>query len=228
MTLAIVIPVLNEADGIVASLTALASLRENGVQIVIADGGSEDGSKELATPLCDRVVTSRRGRAVQMNAGAAAANGNALLFLHADTRLPPSADRIILEELRAKTLGWGHFDISIEGQSALLPLIAASMNLRSRLTGIATGDRAMFMTRETFDAVGGFPEQPLMEDIEMSRRLKRLARPIALRERVTTSGRRWDQNGPMRTMLLMWQLRLAYFLGAEPAALARRYGYRAD
>jgi rSAM/selenodomain-associated transferase 2 len=226
MTLSIVIPALNEAASIARSLNALAALRARGTEIVVADGGSDDGTASLAAPLTDRVVTSIRGRAAQMNAGAAAANGSVLLFLHADTRLPEDADRIVARHIGDRRVAWGRFDIAIEGRSAFLPLIAATMNIRSRLTGIATGDQAIFMTRAAFEAAGGFPEIPLMEDVEMTKRLKRLAWPICLRERAATSGRRWDDNGPLRTMLLMWRLRLAYFLGAEPAALARRYGYR--
>ncbi len=226
--LSIIIPVLNEEGGIEAALTALAPLRRRGVEIVVVDGGSTDATREIARPLADRLVDSPRGRAAQMNAGAAGTRGTILLFLHADTRLPAQADATVERQIGGHTRAWGRFDIAILGRSRLLPVIAGAMNLRSRLTGIATGDQAMFMTRAAFDAAGGFPAIALMEDVAMSTRLKRLAPPLCLRERVTTSGRRWDDNGPLRTILLMWRLRLSYFLGAEPSALARRYGYRTD
>jgi rSAM/selenodomain-associated transferase 2 len=160
-----------------------------------------------------------------MNAGAAQASGNVLMFLHADTRLPPEAERLVLDGLARSGRAWGRFDVAIEGRPRMLKLIASAMNLRSRVTGIATGDQAVFVTREAFDAVGGFPEIPLMEDIALSRALKRVSRPLCLRERAITSGRRWETHGVWHTTLLMWQLRLLYFLGADPAALARRYGY---
>lgn len=159
-----------------------------------------------------------------MNAGAAASRAPALLFLHVDTELPDGADSKILAALDRRRL-WGRFDVTIAGRHPLLPLIGGSMNLRSRLTGIATGDHAVFMTREAFDACGGFPDIPLMEDIAMSRALKRLSRPACLSARVVTSGRRWDTYGAVRTILSMWRLRLAFFLGADPARLARAYGY---
>jgi rSAM/selenodomain-associated transferase 2 len=223
--LSVDIPVLNEAASILAALEALAPMRARGAEIIVVDGGSADDTVALATPLADRVVTSARGRATQMNAGATAAHGGVLAFLHADTRLPPEADQLILDGLAQSWRAWGRFDVTIEGRHPLLPLIAASMNARSRLTGIATGDQAMFVTREAFATVGGFPEIALMEDIEFARRLKRMSRPLCLRARVTTSGRRWEQRGIMRTVLLMWRLRLAYFFGADTQDLARRYGY---
>ena len=170
-----------------------------------------------------RVISSARGRAIQMNAGAAIARGDVLLFLHADTRLPPNADELILEGLTQSQRAWGRFDVTIEGSHPLLPLVAALMNARSRLTGIATGDQALFVTRDAFNAAGGFPEIALMEDIELSRRLKRISPPLSLRARVTTSGRRWERRGVVRTILLMWRLRLAHFFGTSPESLARRY-----
>lgn len=224
-TLSIVIPVLDEEAGIVAALTALAPLRARGAELIVVDGGSRDHTVTLARPLCDRIVTSARGRAAQMNAGAALAQGDVLLFLHADTRLPDNADALIERALDLGRRGWGRFDVRIVGDHWFLPVIAAMMNTRSRATGIATGDQAMFVIREAFAMIGGFPDISLMEDIEMSRRLKKLSRPICLRERAATSGRRWERNGVFKTILLMWRLRLAYFLGAEPADLARIYGH---
>jgi rSAM/selenodomain-associated transferase 2 len=226
-TLAIVIPVLDEGATIADALSALAPYRDRGTEVVVVDGGSRDATVEAARPLADRVLAAPRGRASQMNAGAAAARADVLLFLHADTRLPPDADRIVFLALKRSRRVWGRFDVTIAGRSPLLRVVAAMMNLRSRLTGIATGDQAMFMTREAFTAAGGFPDLPLMEDIVLSRRLKRIGRPVCLAARVTTSGRRWDRDGAVRTILTMWRLRLAFYLGAEPARLARRYGYGA-
>lgn len=222
--LSIVLPVLNEAPEIVAVLQALAPLRTGGAEVIVVDGGSTDRSAELARPRADRVLAAPRGRASQMNAGAAAARGGVLLFLHADTRLPEGADRLIGQAIDAGRL-WGRFDVHIEGRSAWLPLVAAMMNRRSRLTGIATGDQAVFVAREAFAAVSGFPDIPLMEDIELSRRLRRIGRPACLAARVTTSGRRWEAHGVWRTILRMWWLRLRYSLGADPRHLAVAYGY---
>jgi len=221
-TLSIVVPAWREAIGIVPTLQALAPLRARGAEILVADGGSDDGTADAARPWADRVLTAPRGRARQMNAGAAVARSDVLLFLHADTRLPPDADRLIARALDAGA-GWGRFDVRIDGRSRWLPMVAALMNLRSRLSGIATGDQAMFVRRPLFEAVGGFPDQPLMEDIELSARLRRRQRPACLRERVQTSGRRWDERGAWRTIVLMWSLRLRYACGASPDDLARAY-----
>ena len=224
MTLTIIVPVLNEAAGIEAALTALAPLRARGVEIVVIDGGSSDDTAALARPLAERMLTAPRGRAAQMNAGATAATGDVLLFLHADTRLPAGADRLELDRLARARRHWGRFDVRFDGGHRLR-VVATMMNLRSRVTGIATGDQAMFVTRAAFERVGGFPPIALMEDVALSARLKRIGRPLNLRARVTTSGRRWRENGFLRTLLLMLWLRLAYFFGGDPARLARRYGY---
>ena len=207
--LSIVIPALNEAAGLEATLQALQPLRLRGVELVLADGGSSDATPTLAQPWVDAVVDAPRGRALQMNAGAARARADVLLFLHADTRLPPLADVLVLQAVQRSDKGacWGRFDVRIEGRPRMLRVVAALMNLRSRASGIATGDQAIFITREAFERVGGFPEQVLMEDIEISRRLKRLGRPACLRARVCTSGRRWEQRGVWRTIVLMWRLR---------------------
>jgi len=219
----IVIPVLNEAAAIATTLGALQPVRRAGAEIVVVDGGSRDGTPRLAMPLADRVVAAPRGRASQMNAGAAAARCDSLLFLHADTVLPPDALASIETALRARA--WGRFDVAIDGADPLLAVVAACMNLRSRLTGIATGDQAIFIRRAAFDALGGFPAIPLMEDVAFSRKARRaLGRPACLRSRVLTSGRRWERHGVLRTIVLMWRLRLAYALGADPHRLARRYG----
>jgi rSAM/selenodomain-associated transferase 2 len=223
--LSIIVPVLNEADLIADALAALAPSRARGAELIVVDGGSRDGTADIARPLADRVVAAPRGRAAQMNAGAASARGDVLLFLHADTRLPEDADRIVLAAIARTGRPWGRFNVAIAGRSPLLAVVAFAMNLRSRLTGMATGDQAMFATRDAFARAGGFPDIPLMEDIALSRRLKHISRPLCLKEKAMTSGRRWEERGVVRTIVLMWRLRLAYFLGAEPAALARRYGY---
>ena len=223
--LSIIVPVLDEEAGIAATLQALSALRARGAEVIVADGASRDRTVALARPLCDRLIVAARGRATQMNAGASAARGEILLFLHADTRLPEDADRLIMDGLKRSGRTWGRFDVSIEGHHPLFPVIAAMMNLRSRLTGIATGDQAIFVATAAFAAIGGYPDLPLMEDIVLSRRLKRLGQPFCVSARALTSGRRWEQYGVMRTILTMWRLRLAFFFGAAPAKLAARYGH---
>jgi rSAM/selenodomain-associated transferase 2 len=225
--LSIIIPVLDEEAEIAHVLAALAPLRSRGVETIVVDGGSRDRTVALAAPLADRVIAAPRGRAVQMNAGAVAATGDVLLFLHADTRLPAEADRLVLDGLARSGRQWGRFDVRISGRHPLLRVVAALMNIRSRLTGIATGDQAMFVRRDLFERVGGFPAIPLMEDVAFSRAAKRVGEPLCLSPRAITSSRRWEQRGVMRTILLMWRLRLAYSLGAAPARLAHLYGYAA-
>lgn len=220
--LSIVLPTLNEAAIIEATLTRLQAMKAAGVELLVVDGGSRDETPARARPLATRVIESAPGRARQMNAGAAEARGRALLFLHADTDLPTGAEAAIAAAL-AEGHAWGRFDVRLAGHHPLLPVIAFAMNRRSRWTGIATGDQGLFMTRAAFDAAGGFPDQPLMEDIEMSRRLKRVSRPACLHARVTTSGRRWERGGAWRTILLMWRLRWRYWRGASPDDLARAY-----
>lgn len=225
MALSIIIPTLNEEAGIESALDALATLRAAGCEVIVADGGSSDRTVALAHPRCDQVVAAARGRGAQMNAGAEAARGDVLLFLHSDTRLPDGADRLLLGELARSKRAWGRFDVRIAGRHPLLGMVACLMNWRSRLTGIATGDQVMFVDRGAFVAAGRFPDIPLMEDIALSACLRRVTRPLCLSACVTTSGRRWDEHGLVRTILLMWRLRAAFFRGADPAALARAYGY---
>jgi rSAM/selenodomain-associated transferase 2 len=223
LRISIIVPALNEADGITAVLVALAPLRARGHEVIVVDGGSSDGTAALARAVADRVVPAPRGRASQMNAGAALARGEVLLFLHADTRLPENADASVLEGLAASGKAWGRFDVRIEGASLCLPVIAFFMNLRSRATGIATGDQAIFVRREAFERAGRFPPLELMEDIALSRSLRRASRPLCLADKAVTSGRRWERRGVLRTVLLMSWLRLAFFFGAAPAKLARIY-----
>lgn len=223
MSLAIIVPVLNEAAGIEAALQALQPLRERGARIVVADGGSSDDTASRAGVLADRVIETARGRARQMNVGAqAAVDADTLLFLHADTRLPADADRQIAEAF-ARGARWGRFDVRIAGRARLLGLVAHAMNLRSRITGMCTGDQAIFCRRDLFEALGGYADLPLMEDIDFSIRARRLARPVALLPPAITSGRRWEQRGVVRTVVQMWSLRWRYHRGADPALLAREY-----
>jgi rSAM/selenodomain-associated transferase 2 len=224
-SLTIVIPVINESAHIVATLTHVQALiqasAQHRIHVIVVDGGSTDNTANLAAPLCDRVLHSPAGRAAQMNAGAHASDTDALLFLHADTTLPIDAFTSLFAALNHAA--WGRFDVRIEGQSRALPMIAFLMNLRSRLSGIATGDQAIFVQRTLLNDLGGYDLIPLMEDIALCKRLKKFGPPACLRSRVTTSGRRWERHGVWRTIWLMWSLRLRYALGADPAALAQRY-----
>ena len=221
--LSIIVPTLNEAAGIVSFLQALQRLRERSVELILVDGGSGDGTIAAASPLVDLILFSKRGRALQMNAGAAHASGDVLLFLHADTRLPDDAERLILDGLHETGRRWGRFDVRLSGAPPMLRVVEWMMNLRSRLTGIATGDQALFVERRLFDEVGEFPAIALMEDVALSAALKRHGRPLCLPQRVIASSRRWEKHGIWRTIALMWRLRLAYFLGAESERLAEIY-----
>ena len=222
MSISVVIPALNEADEIEATLRAARSPLV--AEIIVVDGGSEDGTVERARDLADAVIEGGRGRAAQMNEGAAHARAstNVLLFVHADTWLPAGFAEAIEASIRVGAVG-GRFDARLRGSHPLLPVVAKMMNLRSRLTGISTGDQAIFVRRDVFAALGGFPSIPLMEDVAFTSRLKRYGRIAALRARVSTSARRWEEFGVVRTILLMWRLRLAYALGADPEKLARSY-----
>jgi rSAM/selenodomain-associated transferase 2 len=224
--LSIIVPTLNEEAGIEQALIALAPLRDRGAEIIVADGGGEDATISRALRHCDLVVNAPRGRAMQMNAGAARATAKTLLFLHADTRLPADADTLIESGLLNSGREWGRFDIDIRGRPPMLRVIAAMMNARSTLTGVCTGDQAIFARADAFHAVGGFPDIALMEDIAFSTAMRRRGPPLRLRSAVVTSGKRWETNGVWRTIFLMWRLRAAYFFGADPAELAKRYGYR--
>lgn len=221
-SLSIIIPVLNESQGIEATLRALAPLQQRGVELVVVDGGSEDDTRSLARAHARVVLSGPRGRARQMNEGAAHARGDVLMFLHADTQLPPDADGLVLRAM-ATGATWGRFDVRISGSARMLRVIAALMNVRSRWSGIATGDQALFVRRAAFERLGGFPDQPLMEDVELSKRLCREQRPTCLRAKVVTSGRRWESRGVWRTIFLMWHLRWRYWRGEAPERLAEAY-----
>lgn len=220
--IAVIVPVLDESAALGSLLAHVRQLAEQGAEVQVVDGGSTDGTQHLLQSNGLQVLAASAGRAMQMNVGARHTDSEVLLFLHADTLLPENALAQVTQAL-ANGKVWGRFDVRIQGRSRWLPVVAFMMNLRSRLAGIATGDQALFMTREAFERAGGFPEQALMEDIEMSRRLKRLSRPACLRSKVITSGRRWDARGAWPTIVLMWKLRWAYWRGASPADIARAY-----
>jgi rSAM/selenodomain-associated transferase 2 len=223
LILSVIIPVLNEASTLRETLPRLQGLRAAGHEIIVSDGGSIDGTRELAAAWADQVLCGPAGRARQMNKGAGVAGGQVLLFLHADTRLPDSADRMIRGALQDHVTQWGRFDVRLSGPRTAYRVIETLMNLRSRWSGIATGDQAVFVRRRVFETVGGFPDIALMEDVALSRLLRARCPPVCLKQCVITSSRRWESRGIARTIVLMWRLRLAYFLGADPERLARAY-----
>jgi rSAM/selenodomain-associated transferase 2 len=223
--LCIVMPVLDEGEQLRVALRDLQHFRQRGVRVVVVDGGSSDNTMAIARELADLALVAPRGRAAQMNAGAAASSAQVLLFLHADTRLPDDADTLVQRAALAPC-GWGRFDVQIDSTALMLRIVSGAMNLRSRWTGIATGDQAMFVRHDLFTAAGGFPDLPLMEDIALSTTLKKYGPPACLSQRVVTSARRWQRHGVWRTIWLMWRLRAAYFFGADPAQLAVDYGYQ--
>ncbi len=227
LRLSIIVPMLNEAAYIEGTLRALQPLRSEGHEVIVADGGSDDGSRLLAEPLADHLLRMEGSRARVMNAATDLANGDVLLFLHADTLLPPDTPACVTQALSAANRVWGRFDIHLSGGSYGFRLIERLMNWRSCATGIATGDQAMFMTRLAYEQAGRFPDYPLMEDIALSRALRQLTRPACVRAEVIVSSRRWQHYGVVRTVLLMWWLRLGYFLGVDTVVLAQHY-HRSD
>ncbi len=221
--ISVIIPTLNEAGVIDTTLARLQPLRQRGHEVILVDGGSLDATLELARPQVDRIVTCKAGRARQMNAGASRANGKILWFVHADTIIPEQAEQAIQQAVGNQGLFWGRFDVRLSGRDIRFRLIERLMNWRSRLSGIATGDQGIFISRELFEQLNGYADLPLMEDIELSRRLKHHARPCCLYEKIVTSSRRWEQRGIWRTVFLMWRLRLLYALGSDTHKLARLY-----
>ncbi len=223
--ISVIIPVKNESAQITKTLTTLLHFRHAGHEIILIDGDSTDNTCDLAWPFCDNILHTKPGRAVQMNKGAEAAKGDILLFLHADTRLPRQALQQITEIAKKRTQQpfWGRFDVRLTGNQRIFRIIEKLMNLRSRLTGIATGDQAIFVSTSLFKQVNGFVEIPLMEDIALSKALKYICSPICIREPLLTSSRRWEKNGILKTIILMWGLRLAYFLGVSPHKLKTFY-----
>ncbi|MGZ8162385.1 MAG: TIGR04283 family arsenosugar biosynthesis glycosyltransferase [Methylobacter sp.] len=221
MNFSIIIPTWNEERCIQSCLSALQPFRSH-CEIIIADGGSTDDTQVLAAPLADKVLTSKKGRSLQMNNGARHATGEILVFLHADTRLPENALHQVQQQLDSNTQ-WGRFDIQLSGNHFMLKLIAYMMNQRSRLTGIATGDQVIFVSRQAFAAARRYPQIPIMEDIALCKALKKISPPLCLKTKVISSGRRWEEFGIYKTILLMWSLRLRYFFGANPHRLAHLY-----
>lgn len=227
MTVTVIIPTLNEEQVLPATLSH--TLRLGFEDILVVDGGSRDRTRDIVDTLAGASATrltllgSPAGRARQMNAGAAASRGEVLLFLHADTRLPEEARAAILQALQAPDCVGGRFDLRFDRDRLVGRMVSGLMNLRSRLSGIATGDQAIFVRRAVFEQLGGFSDIPLMEDVDFTRRLKRAGRTACLPEQVVTSFRRWEVQGPLRTIVLMWLLRLLYWSGVSPAVLARWY-----
>lgn len=221
--LSVIIPALNEAATIRSMLTALQPFRSIGHEIILVDGGSNDGTRKIAERWVDHLLQMPPSRARQMNAGAYYASGDTLVFLHADTYLPPAADYCIFNALEQHKKSWGRFNVQFTSDAWLLKTVAIAMNIRSCLSGIATGDQAIFIKRDLFEAIGGFPDIPLMEDIAISKQLGRYSRPACLKQKLTTSSRRWENHGIINTILQMWRLRLAYFFGANPNDLVKRY-----
>ncbi len=228
MRISVIIPVLNEAALIAQTLSTLQPLRAAGHELIVVDGGSSDDTIALSEPLADQIIRCSRGRGRQMNGGAKIARGDILLFLHTDTLLPKGADQLIIREMEKREKNWGRFDVRLSGGHLLLRIVEWLMNWRSRITGIATGDQAIFVQRKIFETVGGFPDIDLMEDITMSKFLKKYGPPLCLWQRVVTSSRRWQRNGILRTILLMWLLRLAYFYKTDPRRLAQLYDSRKE
>lgn len=222
MKLSVIIPTLNEQDTLPHTLTGLQHWRDD-VELIVVDGGSTDRTRDIAAPLVDHVRVTAPSRARQMNAGAELATGDALLFLHADTLLPPGFLSLIRQALADETHLWGRFDLSFEPRNSRLNLIAWMINKRSRWTRVCTGDQGIFVRAQVFRDFGGFRNIPLMEDIQLTRRLRYLTPPACLDAKVVTSSRRWLEKGIERTIVLMWWLRLLYWLGVPPEKLVRLY-----
>ncbi len=224
--ISIIIPVLNEEGTIEPTLLALQPMRDRGHEVIVVDGGSDDKTVSLAGTLADRVLQVPKSRGGQMRSGAMESCGEVLWFLHADTMTVPNADYFILEGVTVGNYGWGRFDVRLSGTHPLLRVVERCMNIRSRLSSIATGDQGIFVTRQFYDAAGGIPGIPIMEDIAFSRRLKKLGKPLCLKIPLNSSSRRWERQGMLKTILRMWRLRLAYAFGADPRNLVHLYEKR--
>jgi len=220
--ISIIIPVLNEEKALPVTLESLQQLRLKGTEIIVVDGGSTDNTWGIAEQYADKVVSAKAGRANQLNKGAEVSQGSLLLFLHADTQLPGNAFGLLKEYVRQDQC-WGRFNVCLNDVAWVYRVIEGMMNVRSCLTGIVTGDQAMFVSKVLFERVGGFPSIALMEDIAISKKLKKQQSLICLKERVITSARRWQENGVIATVLLMWRLRLLYFFKRSPEELAKAY-----
>jgi rSAM/selenodomain-associated transferase 2 len=221
--ISIIIPVRNEAENIGGLLNALQLYQDNGHELIVVDGASDDDTVQIARPLADKLIQTTAGRSCQMNAGAAEATGDILWFLHADSQVPGKSDELIINALTNEASTWGRFDVRLSGHCQSLRMVEMMMNFRSRITGIATGDQAIFVSKDLFEKVGGFPDQSLMEDVEISKKLKKYQSPVTVGEKLVTSSRRWEENGVIKTIFLMWMLRAAYFFGIPADKLALRY-----
>ena len=213
---------LNEAATIASTLHALRRGAPD-AEIIVADGGSVDSSVAIARPLCDAVISAPRGRARQMNAGARVSHGDALVFVHADTIVPSTFAADVASALSEPAVVGGRFDVQLDARNLPYRIIGAMISLRSRISRTGTGDQAIFVRRDVFERLGGFPDFELCEDLEFSRRLKRAGRVACLRARVTTSARRWSRDGVVRTVIMMWLIRAMYLAGVPPARLKRMY-----
>ena len=222
-TLSIIIPALDEAEALPRLLEQLAPARERGAEIIVVDGGSSDDTVTLAEAAGVRIVHAERGRARQLQAGIDVSSGEALWLLHADSSIDPFSDQHIVWNLSEYGRLWGWFSLRLDSRQWLLRVVPRAINIRSRLSGIATGDQGIFVLRSALARIGGVPMQPLMEDVELCIRLRELGPPQVLLKRITTSARHWQRRGVLRTIVLMWRLRLAYALGADPADLDQRY-----
>jgi len=222
-SVSVIVPTLDEASGIAQTLAALRRQTEPVLELIIADGGSTDGTADVARPLADRVIAAQRGRARQMSSGASVAAGDVLWFVHADTVPGEGAVAAIRAAVRGGQC-WGRLRSRLDGRRWPFRVIERFIHWRALATGISTGDQTLFVTRDAFERVGGFPDLPLMEDLAITRALRRIQWPAACPVNATTSSRRWERDGIWRTVRLMWWLRLAFWLGADPARLARRYG----
>jgi len=231
MQLSIILPTLNEAEHLNEVLDDLQHFREKGHQLIIVDGGSADDTLMIAQSMIeqqrvDHVLVSKKGRALQMNAGAEVATGDVLLFLHADTRLPHCADDVLskaFEQISQANKFWGRFDVRLSGNKWGFRVIETFINLRSRMTSIATGDQAIFVESSLFRQIDAYPEIALMEDVAISQRLKKVSSPVCLSEKVITSSRRWETRGIIATVFLMWKIRFLYFMGVSPTRLVKMY-----
>ena len=223
MQISIIIPCLNEARHIEATLEPLQALRRRGHEVMVCDGGSRDNTCQLAAPLADRLISTEPGRARQMNAGARAARHKILWFVHADTQVPANADQLITQGLQTSGRHWGRFNVRLSGRQPVFRLIERLINIRSCISRIATGDQGIFVYQSLFEGLGGYEDIPLMEDISLSKKLKKIGPPLCISRPLTTSSRRWEKHGVIPTVLLMWRLRLAYWLGTPADRLAKAY-----
>jgi len=223
MSISIIIPTLNEEIAIESLLQQLQPYRQQGHEVVVVDGGSKDKTIAMAESLADKVIQSEAGRTTQMNAGAEKGSGDVFWFLHADSIIYENAINNIQFYLNEKNKDWGRFNVKLSGSHFMFRIIERMMNLRSCISGIATGDQGIFVKRTIFEQVGGYPAQPLMEDIELSKKLKKISPSVCVKNVIITSSRRWEQKGILRTVLLMWRLRFLYWLGVSADKLAGQY-----